>query len=268
MFANARMYAVNEPTAAAWRALLEWVIARAEVPCEIIEYPPPQPLSALWAREDLGCAFMCGYPLARTAPTPVVLAAPVPSPATYGGAAVYWTDFIVRADSPMWALTDIFGRRFAFTDEASQSGYQAPRAFLASYAKVRGSPLFAATVGPLITPRRVIEAVLDGRVDAGPLDSYVHDLIRAHEPEVAARLRTIASTIPTPIPPLVAAPNIAPADAMRLRQALLAVGQALELAPVRAALLLKEFVSMPVERYDDLLAQSRVADALDYPRLA
>jgi ABC-type phosphate/phosphonate transport system substrate-binding protein len=267
MIANARMYAVNAPTAAAWRALLEWVIARAEVSCEIIDYPPPQPLSSLWAREDLGCAFMCGFPLARTAPTPIVLAAPVPSPATYGGNAIYWTDFVVRADSPMRELTDIFGRRFAFTDEASQSGYQAPRAFLASYAKARGSPLFAAAVGPLMTPRRVIEAVLDGRADAGPLDGYVHDLIRAHEPAVTARLRTIASTTPSPIPPFVAAPNIAPADALRLRNALLTVGQARELAPLRATLLLERFVSMPVERYDELLSRARAADALDYPRL-
>src|SRR5207302_10297244 len=152
MIANARMYAINAPVASAWRALLEWVIARAGVHCEIIDYPPPQPLSALWARHDLACAFMCGYPLARTMPTPVVLAAPVPSPATYRGAPVYWTDFIVRADSPIRQLTDIFGRRFAFTNEESQSGYQAPRALLAPYAGAKGSRLFAATVGPLVTP--------------------------------------------------------------------------------------------------------------------
>jgi ABC-type phosphate/phosphonate transport system substrate-binding protein len=267
MIANARMYAINAQVAAAWRALLEWVIARANVRCEIIDYPPPQPLSALWAREDLGCAFMCGYPLARTTPAPVVLAAPIPTPARYGGAPVYWTDVIVRADSTINRLTDIFGLRFAFTNEDSQSGYQAPREFLAPYAKAQGSRLFATTVGPLVTPRRMIEAVLDGSADAGPLDSYAHDLIRAHEPDLAARLRTIASTASTPIPPLVAAPNVARDDAQRLREALLAVGQAHELEPVRATLLLEGFASMPAKRYDDLLARSRAADALNYPRL-
>jgi hypothetical protein len=52
-----------------------------------------------------------------------------------------------------------------------------------------------------------------------------------------------------------------------LREALLAVGQAHEVEQVRATLLLKGFASMPEKRYDDLLARSRAADALRYPRL-
>ena len=268
MIANARMYAISPPVAAAWRTLLLWVIVRADVACEIVDYSAPQPLSELWGRKDLGCAFMCGFPLAKATPAPTVLAAPVPSPAAYGGAPIYWTDFVVRADSPIQELIDIFGRRFAFTTEESQSGYQAPREFFAPYARLHGGTLFAAAVGPLVTPRRVIEAVLEGSADAGPLDSYVHDLVRAHEPALAERLRTIAKTAPTPIPALVAAPGIAPGDALRLRTALLAVGRAPELAQVRTTLLLEGFVSVPVERYGELIARAGTADALGYPRLA
>ena len=192
LIANARMYAVNASVAAAWRSLLEWVIARAGVECEVIDYPAPQPLPALWARPDLGCVFMCGYPIASARSPPRVLAAPIPDPVRYGGAPVYFTDIVAHADSPLRHLPDIFGRRFAFTTEDSQSGYQAPRRLLAPDALARGGKLFESTIGPLVTPRRVVEAVLHGEADAGPLDSYFHDLLRHHEPALAAQLRGIA----------------------------------------------------------------------------
>ncbi len=268
LIANARMYSVNAQAATAWRSLLEWVIERAGVHAEAIDYPPPQPLSSLWARPELGCAFMCGYPYALAAPQPALLAAPVPSPGAYGGKPVYWSDIVVRTDAPWVELNDVFGQRLAYTIEDSQSGYQAARELLAPYARERGARLFTATVGPLITPRRVAEAVIAGEADVGPLDSYAHDLIRAHEPELAARLRTIATTAPTPIPPLVAAPGIATADAGRLRAALLDIAGADELRSIRSALLLDGFELVVPEDYGVLLERARAADRHGYPRLA
>lgn len=266
LIANARMYSVTAQAAAAWRALLEWVIERARVDCQAIDYPPPKPMASLWARPDLGCAFMCGYPYALATPKPTLLAAPVPSPDAYGGKPMYWTDLAVRADASWIKLEDLFGRRLAYTTEDSQSGYQAARELLAPYA--RAGRLFAATVGPLITPRAVAEAVIAGKADMGPLDSYAHDLIRTHEPGLAAQLRTIATTPPAPIPPLVAAPGIATADAERLRSALLDIAQAAELRSIRDALLLDGFVEVEPEDYSVLLERAGDADRNGYPRLA
>ena len=266
LIANARMYSATAQAATAWRALLEWVIERAGVDCQAIDYPPPKPMASLWARPDLGCAFICGYPYALASPKPTLLAAPVPSPQAYGGKPVYWSDLVVRADASWVKLDDVFGRRLAYTTEDSQSGYQAARALLAPYA--RAGRLFSATVGPLITPRGVAEAVIGGEADVGPLDSYAHDLIRAHEPGLAAKLRTIATTPPTPIPPLVAAPGIAMAEAGRLRAALLDIAQAAELRSIRDALLLDGFVEVKQGAYSVLLDRAGDADRYGYPRLA
>jgi ABC-type phosphate/phosphonate transport system substrate-binding protein len=268
LIANARMYAVNTEVAASWRTLLEWVAARAGVACEVIDYPAPAPLAKLWARPDLGCAFMCGFPLAHAQPAPRVLAAPVPLPERYRDAPVYCTDIVVRADSALYGLADTFGRRFAYTTEESQSGYEAPRRMLAPYARDRGGALFAATVGPLVTPRRVVDAILSGEADAGPLDSYVHDLLRRHEPALATRLRVVASTAHTPIPPLVAAPAMPAAVAQRLTAALLAVADADALAPVREALLLRRFDAVDARIYGSLRRDAGEAAAPWYPRLA
>jgi ornithine cyclodeaminase len=230
--------------------------------------PAPQPLAALWARPDLACAFMCGYPFASAAPRPTLLAAPVPSPPQYGGQPVYWTDLIVSAAAPIVDLHDAFGKRIAWTNEDSQSGWHAPRLLLASYARRHGVPLFAETLGPLVTPRNVALAVAEGRADIGPLDSYAHDLLRRHEPALAAALRVIARTPATPIPPLVGAPGMDSGDARQLREALLAVGAAPELAGAREALLLSGFAPVAADAYDALVADARHADALGYPRIA
>ena len=82
----------------------------------------------------------------------------------------------------------------AFTTPDSMSGYQAPRRFLAQAAARRGGALFASTIGPLITPLAVVDALLAGGADIGPLDGYALDLLRLHEPVRLAALTVIAST--------------------------------------------------------------------------
>jgi ABC-type phosphate/phosphonate transport system substrate-binding protein len=197
----------------------------------------------------------------------VLLAAPVPALARCAGGPVYWTDIVVRTDSPLQEFTAAFGRRFAYTTPDSQSGYQGPRALFAPHVARYGAKLFATTIGPLVTPSRVIDAVIARECDAGPLDCYYHALLRVTEPDLAARLRVIATTATVPIPPLVAAPTLAPRSAERLTQALLAVAEAAELAPLRARLCLERFVDVDAARYDELVARARAADATGYTEL-
>lgn len=265
--ANARMYSVDAAAAHAWRTLLRWVVKKAEVDVEVIDYPAPQPLPALWSRADLACAFMCGYPLSQRHPQPVVLAAPVPSPAAYGGQPVYWSNLVARKDGSIRTLDDAFGCRMAFTTPDSQSGYQAVRSLFAPYASQRRAPLFASTVGPLITPRRVVDAILSKEADIGPVDSYAYDLMRKHDPDLLAPLEIIATTMRTPIPPLVGSPDLPEADAASLTSALVSVTDAAELAAVREALQLQGFSAVCVAAYDVLRKAAEAADLLGYPRL-
>jgi len=270
MIANARMYALNDTVAAAWRRLFEWIAADAEVSLDVIAYPPPHPLGDLWRRDDLGCALMCGFPWATwrdPIKRPVPLAIPVPSPANFRDRPIYWTDIVVRADSHIASVADLAGTRFAFTVEDSQSGYQAPRRFFADRAQATRGRLFSAVLGPLITPRRVVEAVLADDADAGPLDAWWHALLRRHEPEVAARLRTVAVTQPTPIPLVVSAAKMPEPQRRRIIAALERMADVAQLSDVRDALLLKRFEHADAFDYRSLLASAREADALGYYRL-
>jgi ABC-type phosphate/phosphonate transport system substrate-binding protein len=260
LFANARMYSVTPAVAQAWRELLTWVLARAALPWSILDYPAPRPLNELWQRDDLGCALMCG--LARTVsfPRTVLIVAPVVDEPRYCGVPIYFTDIVVRAESSYGSLEDTFGARVGYTVRDSHSGYVALREYLLPYRLARGAPLYGDVIGPLVSPRAVVEALVAGRIDVGPLDSYAHDLLRANEPQLAARLRTVATTQPAPMPPFVATALLAPDAVQNLQAAFAHAGAAPDLQPLRDMLRLAKFVVPQPEDYETFHARSAASE--------
>src|SRR5258708_1757207 len=109
MIANARMYSVTPHVAALWRGLLAAILEGADKPIEIVDHAPPAPISELWKRPDKAAVFMCGLPYSLATPQPTLVVAPLPSPAAYAGRACYWSDVVVRADSPFQSLEQTFG---------------------------------------------------------------------------------------------------------------------------------------------------------------
>jgi ABC-type phosphate/phosphonate transport system substrate-binding protein len=250
--ANARMYGATPAAKQAWRELLGWVLARARLDWEVIDYDAPAPLARLWARDDLGSVMMCGLPYSQRAPRPALVAAPAPSPARYGGRPVYFTDIAVRGDAPYRTLEDTFGGVVGYTLEDSMSGYVALRAHLAPYRNPARPQLYRAAVGGLVNARQVIEALAAGRIDVGPLDSYYHDLLVHGDPAFAAQVRVVATTQAAPMPPLVATAPLQGDELERLRAALVAAGGEPGLAAQREVLLLAGFVVPEPSDYDAL----------------
>ena len=259
--ANARMYSVNPAARAAWRELFGWLARESGIALDVVDHAFPLPLSELWSRSDLACAFMCGLPFVRAVHPPLPVAAPIPRGAPVPGRPVYATRLIVRSDSRHRSLEDTFGGRLGYTVEDSHSGYNALRHRLLPYRSSPGERLYRESVGPLYTPRRVIEAVLAGDIDIGPLDSYALDLMLRHEPGLAKRIRIVASTEAAPIPLLVASPEC-PADVVAaLQAALLRFGEAQACAELRDRLCLDGFA--PVDVADYRLIASWEREALD-----
>jgi ABC-type phosphate/phosphonate transport system substrate-binding protein len=264
LIANARMYSVSPSAAAAWRRLLARVIEDSGVAMEIIDHAYPATLNDLWARPDLGCALMCGWPFVREGAVKTLLAAPVPMAEWAGGQPIYRTDFIVARDSSFERLEDTFGHRFAFNTEESHSGYNAPRAHLAKYA-VR-APLFRKLVGPMVTYQRVVAALAEGAAEVAAIDSFSLEMIRRHAPELSAAVRVIDATTSVPIPAFVASALDAD-DAERVRSALLR----LESTPGGAELLndvcLTRFAEVDPARYHSTQEMTKAAIAQNYPEI-
>jgi ABC-type phosphate/phosphonate transport system substrate-binding protein len=265
--ASARMYSWSPTLTAAWRRLLEWVAAHAGGELSVLELADPYPLEELWARDDLGCVFMCGYPWAMRTERPHLLAVPVPAPPRYRDRPIYFTDFVVRADGPYRTLEDTFGGCIAYSIEHSHSGYNAARFHLLSYRRPDRPTLYSKVLGPLHRQLPVIDAVLDGRADVGPVDAYGLDLLRRHGAERATRVRVVATTLDAPSAPLVASPGVGPATRQRLTDALLAAHRAPELASTLDELLIARFAVADPDAFDVMLERQRLAEAAGYARL-
>jgi ABC-type phosphate/phosphonate transport system substrate-binding protein len=186
--ANARMYSVNPEAAAAFKELFGWLSRQSGVQLDVIDHAFPAPLSELWSRADIACVFMCGFPFLNAEPRPKPVAAPLPRGTPGVGRAIYATRLVVRKDSPCQSFEDTFGGRLGYTVEGSHSGFNALRHHLLPHRLRRGN-LYRESIGPLYTPRRVIDAIVAGTIDVGPLDSYALDLMQRHDPE---QMRTFA----------------------------------------------------------------------------
>ena len=264
MIANARMYSVSASAAAAWRRLLGRVIADAGVAMDIIDHASPATLNDLWARPALGGALRCGWPVLRAGGVTALLAAPVPAAEWAGGQPVYRSDFIVARASSFRRLEDTFGGRFAFNTEESHSGYNAPRAHLAQFAA--RAPLFRERVGPLVTYQRVVAALAEGAAEVAAIDSFSLEMMRRHAPDLAAAVRVIDATAPSPIPVFVAS-GLGADDAARVRMALLTMDTHAEGRELLRDVCLARFVATDPERYRATQAMERKAASLGYPRL-
>jgi ABC-type phosphate/phosphonate transport system substrate-binding protein len=266
--ANARMYAVGPQAETAWRVLLARICDAAEVPLHYIAYPAPQPLEALWSRRDLGAVLMCGFPIASKLADVRPIAAPVPSVPWAHGRAVYRTDLIVRADAPLASLPDTFGGRLGWTVRHSHSGFNAPRHHLLRFRSPERPALYRTVVGDLVTARRVLDAVVAGEIDVGPLDAYWHHLLRRYRPDLTVPIRILESTDTAPMPAFVASAALPAQSVERLKQSFAAARAAAWFAPLAEALSIEGFVPVGYADYAPTLAWEADALAAGYPEPA
>ena len=248
------MYAVSAQAGELWRALLSAVTARAGLKIEVIEHAPPAAIDDLWRRTDMAAVFMCGLPYSRANPQPMLIAAPVPSPAEFAGRPEYWSELVVRSDSSFGDLESTFGGKLCLTAPNSQSGYAAALQYLMALDMARDgragarSPLYREIAAPALTPLGAVTAVVDGTADVAPIDAYAYRLLQKYRGDLTSRLRTVARTARTPIPPLVASIE----EPKGLRAAFTAAHRDPALEVLLAGLELSRFVTPDPRDYDAL----------------
>ena len=272
MIASARMYSWSPSLLAAWQRLLRWVGERSGAPFDVLD-PSAEPASLddLWARPDMACVFMCGYPWARSERAAASAGrAGAVAAALRRSARRTSSDFIVRADGPdSRTLADTFGGTIAYLHRALALRLQCAALPPPALPDARRAPSSTATVlGPFVRQRPVIDAVLDGRADVAAVDGYGLDLLRRHEPALVAppargrdhgagaeRRRSSprrASTSPR---------------ASASTAALLSVHEAPAMATTLDELLLTRFVRVEPEVFEVFLERERAAEAAGYAKL-
>ena len=212
-------------------------------------------------RGEIDVGFICGLPyvqLTRQSPAPVhLLAAPILQGTRYGGRPIYFSDVIVRGDSPYYSFADLRGCTWSYNDPDSQSGYGITRYTLAAMRETRG---YFGKVVEAGFHQESIRLVCEGQVDASAIDSQVLALAMRDDPRLHDRLRIIHSLGPSTIQPVVAARHL-PEDLRAQMSRLLCEMSGDPLIRERLAEgLFERFVAVRDSDYDDIRQMLRLTE--------
>jgi ABC-type phosphate/phosphonate transport system substrate-binding protein len=235
-----------------WSALRDALRAAGVAAPEALDRTTPAP--AAWRDPGLVLAQTCGLPFVRDLAGRVTLlgapdfAVPGCLPGHYRSAVV------VRADDPRPDLAAFRGATLAVNEPGSQSGTAAILHHAAPLAQ--GGRFFGAAFATGAHAASA-EAVAAGTADLAALDYTSWRLLRRFRTAVAARLRVLMLTDPTPALPYVTAAGRDPAPIRAAIAAAIA-----RLAPSdRAALGLAGFVAFEPAAYARLRTRADAAEA-------
>jgi len=207
-------------------------------------------------------AFLCGLPyvrLCRERPGMLrPLAAPVLDEARYQDRPVYFSDVIVRRDSPFRSFGDLRGQCWAYNDPDSFSGCLLVRHHLLQLGETE---VFFGRLTFSGRHQESIRQVRAGEVDASAIDSQVLGVERLRNPDLARELRVVATLGPSTIPLVVATASVPEAVQLRVSHALCELGRDPVSRKVLAGGLIRRFTPIDDRAYDDIRQKMAVVDS-------
>ncbi|MGH2740326.1 MAG: phosphate/phosphite/phosphonate ABC transporter substrate-binding protein [Actinomycetota bacterium] len=219
------------------------------------------------AEEDDVC-FVCSLPyvlLSRRREAPVQpIAAPVLEGDRYEDRPIYFSDVIVRADSPFQSFEDLRGSSWAFNEPMSHSGYGITRYHLVRLGETNG---FFTKVVETGFHERSIELVRAGKVDASAIDSQVLEVAVRDRPELREELRVVETFGPSTIQPVTVARRLPDPLREDIQSAILDLGddqagrESLQLGLVR------RFAPVDDSSYDDIREMLAAVEEAEFTTL-
>jgi phosphonate transport system substrate-binding protein len=122
------------------------------------------------------------------------------------GSPTYQSQFLARADSPIKSISDFKGKKMAFVDAASASGYLLPLKMLRDKGVEPAQTVFAGKHD------NVVSMIYQGQVDGGatfyspPADNHIQDarwLVQTQYPDVEKKVKIVQLSDPIPNDPIV-----------------------------------------------------------------
>lgn len=175
--------------------LLEKELGR---PIEIIQRNTYAEINELLRTGQVDLAFICTYAYVSGHDQfdLELVAAPVKD-----GQAQYQSYIIVRQDSGIDSFDRLKGKRFAFSDPMSTTGYLYPMSLLKKQGK--GPEMFFADFCFTYSHDNSTRAVFEGIVDGAAVESLVYRQMAEKEPQITGALKIINKSSFFPSPPVV-----------------------------------------------------------------
>jgi phosphonate transport system substrate-binding protein len=217
------------------------------------------------ARDVNDICFVCSLPYVlydRQGRAPAVpIAAPVLKGRRYGGRPIYFSDVIVRRDSPFRSFMDLRNHSWCYNEPLSQSGYGITRFTLLKRGETHG---FFSQVVEAGFHEESIRLVLGGDIDGSAIDSQVLAVAMRANPALRRELRVIDTLGPSTIQPVAVSKRL-PDD---MRQHILRIMLSLHEDPaVRRCLhrgLISHFVPVGPKDYDDVRLMLQDCEAANF----
>lgn len=198
----------------------EYIGKRLNVPVDVVYRRSYSEINEMLGRAEIDMAFVCGYAYiaGRDEFGLELLASP-----TLNGKPLYRSYLIVPSVSEDKDLPDLRGKRYAFTDPLSNSGYLVPVFWLSQ----KGEDPETFFKKHIFTRAHYnsIEAVAMRIVDGASVDSYIWEHAKKTDPELVSRTRVIKESGLLPFPPVVARRGLDEKIKVRVREVLLSMNK-------------------------------------------
>lgn len=247
------------------RRLARYLAKRLNTPCVCVEDVAWPERYRLIDSGDIGIGWICGLPYVWRADLPEagieLLAAPVMAGQRYGARPCYFSDVVVRRDSPWQRLSDLGGASWAYNEPGSHSGYNMVRFALAEMG-VDGR--FFRRVIASGSHMNSLTLIRRGEVDASAIDSTVWEWACQTRPWLCQHLRVIETLGPSPSPPLVIQQHLPPDLKTRIRQLLCQMHKEQEGKEILASGRVSRFTAVTNQDYDPIREMAQWAELVRF----
>ena len=210
--------------------------------------------------------WICGYPYVQKidggGAAIEILASPLMRDPRYGDEPVYFSDVVVRRDSPWTRLEQLRGATFAYNEPRSHSGAWIVRHALATRGWASGFFGRLVESGAHETSLRLVEL---GVAAASAIDSTVLELEERRRPGLTDGLRVIDTLGPSPIPPWVIHRSVPERLRDELRETLLGLHEDPEGRAVLEPGGVARFVTRRDPDYDPIRRMAIIGQGVPWP---
>ncbi len=203
----------------------------------------------LLEHKEIDLAFVCSgpYVAGHRRFGMEILAVPV-----VNGGKVYHSYILAQRDSPINSLDDMKGKRFAFTDPNSNTGYLVPQYML--FQRGKSPDNFFRETSYTYSHDNSIKAVAEGVADGAAVDNLIWEFINATDPTYTSRTKIVEKSPPYGIPPVVVHPKLDRDSKNRLRATFLSLHKQPEAVRLLERLHIKRFDEEDDTAYDSVRA--------------
>jgi len=189
-----------------------------------------------------------------------LLVAPVMSGERYGGKPVYFSDVMVRRESPFHRFLDLRGKRWSYNEVNSHSGYNVTVYQLATLGE--SNDFFGAVIESG-AHQKSLQWLRAGKIDGAAIDSTVLETELRRNPHIANEIRAIDIWGPHPIPPWVISKRVPLPLRRDIQQAMLNMHR----TPCGSKILqhahISHFTTVQDSDYDPILMMRNMAAGID-----